>query len=338
MKLLFINNSLINLNNKYINKIGGIEHCNIELAKNLSKLGHDITIASKIEEEKKISNISILPLNHLTSLKKNNHYDIVVSSNHSEFFQFQKKIIKVLWLHNQLQIEKSVRKKQLWPIIKYRPHVVFVSDYLKKKTSLFYPFSSKTVIPNGCSELFFNNQRSKIIKPIFIWTNKRDRGLNDIIDIWCKKICIDLPLAEFHIHGITKSKKYISNIDYNNFRIKFFGLVSRNYLANKYKFSAAMLHSGYDETFCISALEALSSGMPVITIDRTALMDRVINNFNGYKVNNFDDMADIAISLFKNKTQLKRLSNNAVNHSKKFKWENIAISWNKYFKKLKLND
>ena len=53
MKLLFINNSLINLNTKYINKIGGIEHCNIELAKNLSKLGHDITIASKIEKKKK---------------------------------------------------------------------------------------------------------------------------------------------------------------------------------------------------------------------------------------------------------------------------------------------
>jgi hypothetical protein len=54
MKLLFINNSLINLNNKYINKIGGIEHCNIELAKNLSKLGHDITIASKIKKKKKL--------------------------------------------------------------------------------------------------------------------------------------------------------------------------------------------------------------------------------------------------------------------------------------------
>jgi glycosyltransferase involved in cell wall biosynthesis len=338
MKLLFINNSLIDFNNKNQNKNGGIEHCNIELAKSLSKLGHDITLVSKIKNKQKISNITNLPLNSLNSFKSNNHYDIVVSSNHSEFFQFQKKTIKVLWLHNQLQIEKSIRKKQLWPIIKYRPHVVFVSDYLKKKTSLYYPFLSKTIIPNGCSELFFNNQRSKIIKPIFVWTNKRDKGLNDIIDIWCKKISIDLPIAELHIHGITKSKKYISNIDYSKFRIKFFGLVSRNYLANKYKFSAAMLHSGYDETFCISALEALSSGMPVITIDRTALAERVINNFNGYKVNNFDDMADIAISLFKNKTQLKCLSNNAVNHSKKFKWDNIAISWNKYFKKLKLND
>ena len=338
MKLLFINNSLINLNNKNINKVGGIEHCNIELVKGLSRLGHEVTLVSKIKNKQKVNNITNLPLNYLTSIENNNFYDIVVSSNHSEFFQFQNKSIKVLWLHNQLQIEKSLRKKQLWPIIKYKPHIVFVSDYLKKKTSSFYRFSSKTVIPNGCSELFFKNQRSKNIKPIFIWTIKREKGLNEIIDIWCKKIFIELPLAELHIHGIRKSKKSVVNVDYNKFGIKFFGLVSREFLANKYKFSTAMLHPGYDETFCISALEALSSGLPVITINRTALAERVINDYNGFKVNNFDDMADVAINLFKNETISKRLSNNAANDSKKFRWENIAFRWNKYFEKLKLTN
>ena len=99
-----------------------------------------------------------------------------------------------------------------------------------------------------------------------------------------------------------------------------------------------MLHPGYDETFCISALEALSSGLPVITINRTALAERVINDYNGFKVNNYDDMADVAINLFRNEATSKRLSNNAVKDSKKFRWENIALSWNKYFEKLKLNN
>ena len=191
---------------------------------------------------------------------------------------------------------------------------------------------------HGDKELFFKNQRSKNIKPIFIWTIKREKGLNEIIDIWCKKIFIELPLAELHIHGIRKSKKFFFNIDYNKFGIKFFGLVSREFLANKYKFSTAMLHPGYDETFCISALEALSSGLPVITINRTALAERVINGYNGFKVNNFDDMADVAINLFKNEAISKRLSNNAANGSKKFRWENIIFRWDKYFEKLKLSN
>jgi glycosyltransferase involved in cell wall biosynthesis len=98
-----------------------------------------------------------------------------------------------------------------------------------------------------------------------------------------------------------------------------------------------MLHPGYDETFCISALEALASGLPVITFNRSALAERVINNFNGYKVSNFDKMADVAINLVINKPLLNKLSNNAIISSKKFSWNNVALYWNKYLINLKSN-
>ena len=98
-----------------------------------------------------------------------------------------------------------------------------------------------------------------------------------------------------------------------------------------------MLHPGYDETFCISALEALASGLPVITFNRTALAERVVNNVNGYIVATFEDMAAKAINLAANKSQLSKLSNNAIKSSKKFSWNNVAHTWNKYLNNLKLN-
>jgi glycosyltransferase involved in cell wall biosynthesis len=336
MKLLFINNSLINLNNKNINKVGGIEHCNIELAQGLSRLGHEVTLVSKIKNKQKVKNITNLPFNYLTSIENNNLYDILVSSNYSQAFKLKQKSIKVLWMHNELQIEKSLRKKELLPIILNKPHVVFVSNYLKQLTTSLYPFKSKTIIPNGCSELFLNNKRNKNIKPIFIWTVKRDRGLDEIIDIWCQIIFKKLPLAELHVHGLNVPKKKNINIDYDKFNIKFFGVVSRGFLANKYKYSSAMLHPGYDETFCISALEALASGLPVITFNRTALAERVVNNVNGYIVETFEEMATKAINLVANKSQLTKLSNNASRSSKKFCWNNVAHTWNKYLNNLKL--
>jgi len=336
MKLLFINNSLIDFNYKNQNKNGGIELCNIELAKRLSLFGHDISLVSKIRKKQKKYNIVNFPFDYLKQRDFNNTYDVIISSNYSQVFKSEQKSIKVLWMHNELQIEKSLRKKEFLPIILNRPHVVFVSNYLKQLTSSFYPFKSKTIIPNGCSQLFINNKRNKKIKPIFIWTVKRDKGLSEIIDIWCRIIFKKVPNAQLHVHGLNVPKKKNIIIYYDKFNIKFFGIVDRDFLANKYKYSTAMLHPGYDETFCISALEALASGLPVITFNRTALAERVINNVNGYIVATFEDMAGKAINLAADKSQLSKLSNNAIKSAKKFCWNNVALKWNKYLNNLKL--
>jgi len=232
MKLLFINNSLIDFNNKNQNKNGGIEHCNIELAKRLSLFGHDVSLVSKTKKKQKKFNIVNLPFDYLDRNDFGNAYDVIIGSNYSRAFKFKKKSINVLWMHNELQIEKSLRKKQFLPIILHKPHVVFVSNYLKQLTSSFYPFKSKTIIPNGCSELFINNKRNKDIKPIFIWTVKRDKGLLEIIDIWCRIIFKKLPHAELHVHGLNVPKEKYIIIDYDKINIKFFGIVDREFLAS----------------------------------------------------------------------------------------------------------
>ena len=87
MRLLFIVNSLIDLKNN-VNKNGGIEHCNIELANRLSLLGHDVCLASKISKIQKKRNIVNIPINYLFENEQNNFYDVIVSSNYSQAFKF----------------------------------------------------------------------------------------------------------------------------------------------------------------------------------------------------------------------------------------------------------
>jgi glycosyltransferase involved in cell wall biosynthesis len=336
MRILFINNSLIDFNSKKINKIGGIEHCNIELAKQLSKLDHEVNIASLINKKQKFHNIKNFPIDFIFSINLKKVCDVAISSNFSKGFNNQKNIIKILWMHNELQIEKSIRKNELLPIFKNRPHCVFVSKYLKKKTSNLFPFKSRVVLSNGCSELFLNNKRKNKKKPIFIWTVKREQGLEEIIKIWRDFVIKKNPLVELHIYGLKKklNKKNIKN--YNNAGIKFFGIVDRKILAIKYAYSTAMIHPGYDETFCISALEALASGLPVITIDRSALSERVSNNINGYKVKSFEEMGKAIIKIANNNHEWKKLSDNAINLSKNYAWSNIAFLWDNYLKKIQL--
>lgn len=82
-----------------------------------------------------------------------------------------------------------------------------------------------------------------------------------------------------------------------------------------------MLHPGYDETFCISALEGQASGLPVITFNRSALSERVLNNLNGYKVKSFEEMGKVIIKIANNNHDWKNLSDNAINLSKKYAWK-----------------
>jgi hypothetical protein len=65
MKLLFINNILIDFNYKNQNKNGGIEYCNTELVKRLSLFGHDVSVVSKVKKKQKKFNIVNIPFDYL---------------------------------------------------------------------------------------------------------------------------------------------------------------------------------------------------------------------------------------------------------------------------------
>ena len=52
MKIILAVNSYINFKNSSINKLGGIEDCNLQLANNLIKLGLDVKLACIIKIKK----------------------------------------------------------------------------------------------------------------------------------------------------------------------------------------------------------------------------------------------------------------------------------------------
>ena len=92
MKILINVNTKQNLNNN--KHLGGVEVLNYDLSKHLSK-NHDVLLTNTINK-----NI------------KNKKWDIIISSNDSKIFNSVYSKRKILWLHNKLQIEKAIRKKQ----------------------------------------------------------------------------------------------------------------------------------------------------------------------------------------------------------------------------------
>ena len=87
-----------------------------------------------------------------------------------------------------------------------------------------------------------------------------------------------------------------------------------------------MICLGYDETFCLNALEANSCGLPIITFGKTALKDFTINNKNGFLINNFIDLENKILDLSVSKVN-KDIINYCYNNSKKFHLNKIISQW-----------
>ena len=285
MKILLFVNTIQNFKNH--NSLGGIEILNYELYKYLKKK-HKIILSNTLSKK-------ILTVN----------WDIVISSNDSRIFNQVKTKRKILWLHNKLQLEKAFRKKQLFSLLINDIEAIFVSKYLKENTSRLYNFSKRTVIPNFLPSIFEKNKFSKNKKNkknLFVWSVQRKLGLDELISVWKKKIYSLNSNCELHVFGVNyKNNKLIK---YNIFC---HGKIPRQKLLNFYKKSIGMICLGYDETFCLNAIEAMKVGLPVISLGKTALKEIIKDKINGYLIDNISDI-NIPIKNLINLDSYRRLS------------------------------
>ena len=333
MNILLSCPSKFSLVSKNLKKLGGIESLNLELAKTLSKENINVTLATDCKKTIIKNKITNIPIDKLKTNSKNFSFDSIVSSNDTSLYSYFKKSKKILWLHNKLQIEKAIRKKNFFPINYHRPHVVFVSNYLSNFTSSFLLFKKRFVISNFLSNFFIVKKMNFDRKKIFVWSVQRDRGLSELIEIWINKIYQRDKSVKLYIFGVNNKISKSKNTFLKSKNIFFFGRVSKSKLKSTYLNSLAMICLGYDETFCLNALEANSCGLPIITFGKTALKDYSISNYNSIIAKNFNDLENKIFYLSSlNKRKKDALIKNSFNHSKKFRLNIISKLWIKLFK------
>ena len=132
---------------------------------------------------------------------------------------------------------------------------------------------------------------------------------------------------QFHIFGLKKMRN-VNNL--KKYNIYFHNRVSKKNLIAYYKKSIASLCLGYDETFCLNAIESMSCGVPVISFKMTALNKLIKNNVNGYKVDNFREIYQ-KIKFIMNMNDKRRsiLINKTYSYSKKYYFDKIKSKWMK---------
>ena len=332
MNILFHCPTKFDLNSISNSKLGGIETLNLELCNNLSTKDYNIYLSTICKKVIKRKNLTNLPISKLKKENHNYNFDYIVSSNDPNIFNLFRNSKKILWMHNTLAIEKALRKKKLLSILKNKITAVFVSKYLERKTSNLYFFNKKIIIPNFLSNKFIVEKRNYKRKNNFIWSVQREKGLKETLDTWVNYIYPKNKKTKLFIFGIDKSKYRKSKNYYKKYNIIFFGRVKKNKLKRTYKTSLGMICLGYDETFCLNAIEANACGLPVITFGETALKDIIKNNYNGFIVKDYKSLSFKILELInKNQTNKNKYINNSIKSSKKYHFNKIRKKWIKLF-------
>jgi len=90
------------------------------------------------------------------------------------------------------------------------------------------------------------------------------------------------------------------------------------------------------ESFGLAALEAMAVGVPVISSDSGGIPEVNKHGFSGYlaEVGNVNQMAEYALKILSNASELKRFKANAFGQAKKFDLLNILPSYESLYQKL----
>ena len=315
-----MSNTLIYYNTKKnLNKknLGGIETLNINLFKVLKKHRIKCHISNKITKK-------------IYKIKWNN----IISSNDAKIFDKVNAQNNYLWLHNKLQVEKAIRKKQILSIIRNKISAVYNSKYLYDNTSKLYFFKKNLVIPNFLSKEFEDVSVNYNRKPFFVWSVQRNKGLDKVIDIWINDIYSKNKKFKLFIFGISKSNLEKYNLKkLSNYNVYYKGRVNKQTLIGFYRKSLAMICLGYDETFCLNAIESFACGLPIITFGHTAVAE-ISNQQNSFKLSNYSDIAKLIIQIANmNLKSRKKLINNCIKFSRNYHLNLIINKWLKLINK-----
>ena len=232
------------------------------------------------------------------------------------------------------------------------------SDYYKDKSKIWrllekviFPLSDKLIIMDKSIinriPLFSRRKAIQINNPVeddYFVHEKNTQNLNIIhVGSFVKrknqlclikafyKICSKHPKSKLILIGEGPEKEMCEDLciklNLNN-RVEFLGNIKN--VKEHLQSSSLFVMPSFSEGMSIAILEALASGLPLVTTNYSTFHNRVtINGENGYlvKVNDEDDMADKIDLILKNNKLRIKMSEKSKNISKEFSVKEVSKKW-----------
>lgn len=198
----------------------------------------------------------------------------------------------------------------------------FIQNKLYKKKYTLIPASG---VDKKKYYKFTVNKNNKFFKILFVGRLIKSKGIYDLFSIFQK---LNIPNKKLLIIGKKDSFSpegiEIAKLIKNKHNIRH--IKESNNLEKYYNDSDILLFPSFSEGMPTVVMEAFSCGLPCFTYKVPGCDDIIKNNVTGFKVklNSINTMVKLIETETRNKKNLKKISNNCINYSKKFDREVIV--------------
>lgn len=250
------------------NGIGGTEIVALQLAENLAKQGYDVTFGGQVTNT--LSNrVKWLDLASVEA----EHFDIAIGASYLHFIDTIKADRYYFWFHNTDFYPWLRGEAVIWQDRLNDPKITgFIAltqwhkDQLIRDYGLTKPIY---VIGNSIDRSTFEPWPITKRPASFIYSSARERGLDRLLDMW-PKIKLVIPEATLDVFGPGYDRDQHPGLDLAG--VSFRGSVAPQELHSWQQRSEYWLHpTNYEETYCVTALEAQYAGCIPITTNLAAL-------------------------------------------------------------------
>lgn len=302
------------------------------------------------------NNVRYMHSSQLKKFAESNIIDVMIISRYIYYYlEFPYNLAKqtYLWLHDtsplpwwDFKVLPADGLTLLTNVIDKITGIVCLTDWHKQYNAhnLSIPRAKITTIGNGIDLADFNLRHLHKIKGRFIYCASPQRGMLDLVKNFHRFVDI-IPSAHLEIYGGEEHFKK-ENIDPFKLleisdRIKYRGKVTNKDMLSKMAEAEYWLHlTTFQETYCISALEAQLSGCIPITTDIAALKETVddrgivlnIDSNSEYlKDGDWENIVKKVAEIDNNTEKKKEYISKGINWASKQTWRNRAKEWYKLF-------
>lgn len=261
--------------------LGGSETMGLIMAREMAKRGHDVTMFCNTDKPGNYDGVTYLPAEHYFNYAMYTPHDVAIVQRIPGIFNNKTKSkINILWNHDlAMKRARGEFRGALWNI----DEIFGLTDYHINQMAEIYG-TSKDIFwktRNSIDKVKFKKDLKRNPKRL-IYTARPERGLDTLLQMmpkmWEQDSDIELYIAGYD-NTVEQMKPFynacentIKSYAEKGYKVKHLGALTKQQLYNEYQQASLYVYpTNFEEISCITAMECMANGLPVVTSKLAAL-------------------------------------------------------------------